>query len=205
MIERNISTRTWTTLVVTIAGLAAISLVQDASAKEPASNAKQAKRGQYLVEFGGCHDCHTPKKMGANGMPEPIPELALSGHPADMQLPPPPKMPPGPWIAATTGTMTVWSGPWGISYAANLTPDPETGLGRWTEQNFVETMRTGRHMGRGRPILPPMPYDDVGKLTDPDLKAVFAYLKSLKPIKNRVPDPTPPESPSGAPAATTGK
>ncbi len=166
-----------------------------ASAKAAEADPKLVKRGAYLVEFGGCHDCHTPKKMGGNGMPEPIPALALSGHPADMQLPPAPKLPSGPWIAATTGSMTAWSGPWGVSYAANLTPDPETGLGKWTEQNFIEAMRTGRHMGRGRPILPPMPWDDVKKLTDSDLKAMFAYLRSLPAIKNRVPDPTPPEVP----------
>jgi hypothetical protein len=113
-------------------------------------------------------------------------------------------MPPGPWIAATTGMMTAWSGPWGISYAANLTPDPETGLGKWTEQNFLEAMRTGRHMGRGRPLLPPMPWDDIAKLTDSDLKAVFAYLRSLPPIKNRVPDPAPPDTTAAAPAPASG-
>ena len=55
-------------------------------------------------------------------------------------------------------TNTAWSGPWGVSFTANLTPDPETGLGRWTLRNFMDTIRSGRHMGRGRPILPPMPW-----------------------------------------------
>jgi hypothetical protein len=57
---------------------------------------------------------------------------------------------------------------------------------------FIKAMRTGKHMGAGRPILPPMPWPGIGLLTDDDLKAVFAYLHSLKPINNMVPPPTPP-------------
>ncbi len=187
-----------------VAAIATMVTAEHAAAKGPAADPKQIQRGKYLVDLGGCHDCHTPKKPGANGMPERIPELVLSGHPADMKVEPAPKLPPGPWLAATIGTMTAWSGPWGISYAANLTPDPETGLGKWTVQNFIEAMRTGRHMGRGRPILPPMPWDGVAKLTDPDLKAMFAYLMSLKPVRNRVPDPSAPETAEPAPG-TGGK
>ena len=178
--------------------LAALSLASLALAA-PASTPSQVKRGEYLVNFGGCHDCHTPKKMGPNG-PEIDTERLLSGHPEQMAVTPAPAL-AGPWLAATVATMTAWSGPWGISYSANLTPDRETGLGAWTEQNFVDTMRTGRHMGRGRPILPPMPWQMVKNLTDPDLKAVFAYLRTLPTVKNRVPQPTPPASPAPAPAA----
>ena len=170
-----------------LAALSIPCLALAASATPPAS---QAKRGEYLVNFGGCHDCHTPKKMGPKG-PELDTDRLLSGHPEQMQVTPAPAL-QGPWLAATVGTMTAWSGPWGISYAANLTPDRETGLGAWTEQNFVDTMRTGRHMGRGRPILPPMPWQMVGKLTDQDLRAVFAYLRTLPAVKNRVAQPTPP-------------
>jgi hypothetical protein len=125
--------------------------------------------------------------MGPNGT-EPDEARYLSGHPADLKLPPPPK-PQGPWIVSADATGTAWSGPWGISYTANLTPDRDTGLGAWTEQQFIETLRTGRHQGRGRQILPPMPWQPFGTMTDPDLKAVFAYLRSIKPIKNKVPDP----------------
>ncbi len=177
-----------TTLIV------ALSLPSLALAAPPGAPSSPLKRGEYLVNFGGCHDCHTPKKMGAKG-PELDTERLLSGHPEQMQLTAAPVL-QGPWMAATVGTMTAWSGPWGISYTANLTPDRETGLGAWTEQNFVDTMRTGRHMGRGRPILPPMPWQMVGKLTDQDLSAIFAYLKSLPVVKNRVPQPTPPASPT---------
>jgi hypothetical protein len=64
-------------------------------------------------------------------------------------------------------------------------------------------MRTGRHMGRGRPILPPMPWEMVGKLTDQDLRAVFAYLKTLPAVKNRVPQPLPPAAPPAASASAS--
>jgi len=88
--------------------------------------------------------------------------------------------------------MTAWSGPWGTSFTANLTPDPETGLGKWTEETFLSTVRSGRHMGRGREILPPMPIEQLNHMTDDDLRAVFAYLQSLPPVKNRVPAPIAP-------------
>ncbi len=150
-------------------------------------NAAAVARGKYLVTAAGCHDCHTPWKMGANG-PEPDMSLSLSGHPAAMTLPPPPA-PSGPWIASSTATNTAWAGPWGISYTANLTPDPETGLGQWTEQQFIDTIRTGRRQGRGREILPPMPWPAFKNYNDADLKAMFAYLRSIPAMKNKVPDP----------------
>ncbi|MFZ0391627.1 MAG: hypothetical protein WAN36_14295, partial [Calditrichia bacterium] len=85
--------------------------------------------------------------------------------------------------------VTAFVGPWGISYGINLTPDDQTGIGLWKEEHFVQAMRTGKHMGAGRPILPPMPWQSFGQLPDEDLQAVFAFLKSLKPVKNRVPQP----------------
>lgn len=141
-------------------------------------------RGKYLVTFGGCNDCHTPLKLTSAG---PVPDLArmLSGHPHDPKLPSP-DLKPGPWFAATAG-MTAWAGPWGITYAANLTPDANTGLGIWTEDMFVKAMRTGRHMGAGREILPPMPWRNLGALNDEDLKAIYAYLRTIPAIANQVP------------------
>jgi hypothetical protein len=85
--------------------------------------------------------------------------------------------------------MTAWAGPWGISYAANLTPDPTTGLGVWTEDMFIKSMRTGRHMGSGREILPPMPWQGVGALSDEDLKSIYAYLRTVPAVTNTVPKP----------------
>ena len=91
---------------------------------------------------------------------------------------------------------TAFAGPWGISYSANLTPDKNTGLGIWTEDMFLKAMKTGKHMGTSREIQPPMPWPWIGKATDEDLKAIFAYLQSIPPIVNHVPDYEPP-----APAA----
>jgi hypothetical protein len=150
--------------------------------------------GRYLVTILGCNDCHTPYKMGKNG-PEPDMTRMLSGHPEGMKLPPPPKL-EMPWAMAATSTNTAWSGPWGISYTSNLTPDQNTGMGIWTEDMFIRAMRTGKHMGTSRTILPPMPWPWYSKMRDEELKAIFAYLKSIPPIPNRVPDPTPP---TGAP------
>ncbi|HTS22702.1 MAG TPA: diheme cytochrome c-553 [Casimicrobiaceae bacterium] len=165
-------------------------------AQTPSAGASQVKRGEYLATFGGCHDCHSPKVMTPAG-PAPDKTRLLSGHPADAQLPP---IPPGvvgaapnQWAALTNGDLTAWVGPWGTSFAANLTPDNATGLGGWTVDQFIKTMRTGKHLGVGRPILPPMPWFDIAVLSDADLKAIFAYLRSLKPIQNPVPVPLPPK------------
>jgi mono/diheme cytochrome c family protein len=155
----------------------------------------QVQRGEYLVHYGGCHDCHSPKIMTPNG---PVPDRTrlLSGHPADAQLPPLPAgivgAAPDQWAAITNGHFTAWVGPWGTSFAANITPDKATGIGGWTVDHFIKTMRTGKHLGVGRQILPPMPWFDIAVLNDTDLKAIFAYLKSVKPIQNPVPAPIPP-------------
>jgi hypothetical protein len=151
----------------------------------------RVERGAYLVRTMGCNDCHTPWKLGPRG-PEPDMTRALTGHPQDLVMPPPPALPPGPWTWTGAGTNTAFAGPWGVSFTANLTPDGETGLGKWTEDMFIQALRTGRHEGKGRQILPPMPWSMIGKLTDDDLKALFAYLQSLAPVRNRVPQPIDP-------------
>lgn len=150
------------------------------------------ERGKYLVTITGCNDCHTTKKIGPNG-PEPDMSKMLAGYPEDFKMPAPPNAPTdAPWPIVTNPTLTAWSGPWGVSFAANLTPDQNTGLGIWTEKMFVDAMRTGKHMGISRPILPPMPWQDIAAMSDADLKAVFAYLRTIPPIVNHVPDPLPP-------------
>ena len=164
---------------------------QDATRVAPPNT--RIEHGAYLVTMMGCNDCHTPWKMGAQG-PEPDMTRALTGHPQDMVMPPPPAA-AGPWIWHGAATNTAFAGPWGVSFTANLTPDRETGLGSWTEEMFIATMRTARHQGKGRPILPPMPVKMIGKANDEDLKSIFAYLQSLAPVKNRVPAPIdPPEA-----------
>jgi hypothetical protein len=152
----------------------------------------EVERGRYLVTGFGCTDCHTPWIMGPNG-PMPDDTRFLSGHPADLVMPPAPKLEPGPWLMTAAATNTAWAGPWGVSFTANLTPDEETGLGRWSAEDFIDTLRNGRHQGRGRELLPPMPFPAIRTLTDSDLRAMYAYLRSIPAIENRVPAPLPPQ------------
>jgi hypothetical protein len=160
-----------------------------ASAATPQTQGR-AERGRYLVAMMGCNDCHTPLKMGPKG-PEPDMTRFLSGHPEQMG-PLPAAKPQGPWLWAGAATNTAFTGPWGISYSANLTPDRNTGLGIWTEEMFVKAIRTGRHMGVSREILPPMPWPAFRNASDEDLKSIYAYLRTVKPISNHVPDVQPP-------------
>jgi mono/diheme cytochrome c family protein len=164
-----------------------------AGAQSPATAAHAAKvqRGEYLVKIMGCNDCHTPWKMGPQG-PEPDVDRFLSGHPEQIgRLPMAQAAEPFLWSGFATNT--AFSGPWGVSYAFNLTPEQNTGLGIWTEDMFVQTIRTGRHMGVSRPINPPMPWPAYRNATDDDLKAVYAYLRTIKPIVNHVPEYQPPQ------------
>jgi Cytochrome c len=169
----------------------------DAIKASPSVDARGAliTRGEHLVLTSGCNDCHTPLKMGQNG-PEPDMSRMLSGHPEGTKLPPPPAA-SGPWLTAADATNTAWSGPWGVSFTANLTPDVETGLGGWSEGEFAQAIKSGRHRGRGRPVLPPMPIPAYRNFTDDELTAIFAYLRSIPALKNRVPEPLPPKSTHG--------
>lgn len=150
-------------------------------------------RGKYLVTTGGCDDCHTPKIYTANG---PVPDTSrlLSGFQQGGTLPAldVKYVAPGNWVA-TESNFSAWVGPWGISYASNLTPDNATGIGALSEEMFIKTLREGKYMGVGRPLLPPMPWPTIGQMTDQDLKAIYAYLKTINPISNKVPEPTPPD------------
>ncbi len=168
---------------------AALTGVRFLDAAQP--DTKDVQRGAYLVKGGGCTDCHTPLKIGPSG-PVPDDNRFLSGHPAALVMPPAPALPEGPWLYVAAATMTAWAGPWGVSFTANLTPDRETGIGAWTSQTFVDTIRAGRLLGRGRQLLPPMPYQAMQNLTDIDLRAIYAYLQSIPTIVNKVPGPTPP-------------
>ena len=174
------------------ATLAAVSLSAACTAPERSEPVKPAaptttpvERGRYLAIVGACGDCHTPFKMGANG-PEPDMSRMLSGHPETMSVTSAPALAP-PFLWAGTATNTAFAGPWGISFAMNLTPDVDTGLGSWNEEMFVKALRTGKHMGVSRPINPPMPWPAYRNATDDDLKAIYAYLRTIKPIVNHVP------------------
>lgn len=148
--------------------------------------------GKHLVVIAGCHDCHTPKKMGPMG-PELDMDLALSGHPSQQPIPDIDRKDLESKGIAATQTLTAWVGPWGVSFSSNLTSDP-TGIGSWTEEQFFTALREGKSKGiaTNRQILPPMPYEMIGKMTDEEISAVFAYLKSTKPVDNVVPQPLPP-------------
>ena len=157
----------------------------------PSAGDVAMSRGKRLVDSHDCHACHTPMKMGPKG-PEPDMSMALSGHPEKVVMPPPPKL-DGAWAWVGSATNTAFAGPWGITYAINLTPDPDTGIGKWSEDEFVNAIKTGKHLGVGRPIMPPMPWPAYRNLSDIALKAIYAYLKSVPPIKNKVPDYVPPK------------
>jgi len=181
-----------------IIGVAGVAVLLSACARpEPAAQASSpVERGRYLVGFGGCNDCHTPKVMTAQGPALDTTRL-LSGHPATAPVPTIPQgaLGPGGWMALTNEHLTAWAGPWGVSFAANLTP-ASNGLSGWTDSLFIATMRTGKHLGNGRALLPPMPWFSLDVLTDDDLRAVFAFLQSLPPVDNAVPAPMPPVGPA---------
>jgi hypothetical protein len=175
-----------TALVLTTAGAAA------AKGKDAKGGKMDpAARGAYIVSHSGCNDCHTPWVFNKEfNMPVPDMTRMLSGHPAgtpDSTT----KINPKTDLALIQGTFTAFTLPFGMVYSANLTPDNETGLGSWTEEMFLKAMRTGMHLGaaNGRPILPPMPWPEFRNMTDDDLKAVFAFLKTIPAIHNAVSDP----------------
>lgn len=170
-----------------------LAMAKSAAPAAPAHASRpDVERGRYLVTAMLCNDCHTPFKLGAQG-PEPDMTRMLSGHPAELTMPPVPPLPEGAWQWIGASTNTAFAGPWGVSFTANLTPDKDTGLGGWTPEMFIRALRTGKHQGKGRPVLPPMPYQFIAKLTDADLRAVFAYLQSIPAISNTVPAPIDPE------------
>lgn len=150
----------------------------------------QIERGKFLVMIGDCNACHSPKIMTDRG-PMVDTTRILSGHTAGSQLQLNELAGVKSFIS-TTGDLTAWVGPWGVSFTANLTPDEITGLGNWTADIFIKAMRTGKHMGAGRQLLPPMPFENLANLSDDDLTAILAYLQTIKPIRNKVPDPISP-------------
>ncbi|GAB4411930.1 MAG: c-type cytochrome [Bacteroidia bacterium] len=165
----------------------------EAAVATVSDSAALIERGRYLVSFGGCNDCHSPKRMGPQG-PEIVPGLLLSGYPAEMPVPPFDSKMLKDGFAMLTPDLTAAAGPWGISFAANLTPD-ETGLGNWTFAQFKKALTQGKYKGMdgGCDLLPPMPWINYVELTDEDLGAMFAYLQHIPAVNNLVPAPIPPQ------------
>ena len=178
-------------MAVTVASYGARPKVVPETKSAEALLKEKVARGQYLVTIGGCNDCHTPWIMGEKG-PEPDMTRSLSGHPQDFVIEKPAQLEGDRFAWAGAPTNTAFSGPWGVSFAANLTPDEMTGTGIWTEDIFRNTIRNGRHWGVARPLLPPMPWFNYREMTDEDLSAVFTYIRTLTPVRNEVPEPLPP-------------
>ena len=151
------------------------------------------KHGAYLVAIMGCNDCHSPKQMGPNG-PEIIPELMLSGFPADRPILEFKDTLLKSGFATFYPDLTAAAGPWGLNFAANLTPD-ETGLANWTEEQFKKALTEGKAKGmdNGRMLLPPMPWLNYKDMKDEDIHAVFMYLQSIPAVSNVVPAPIAPD------------
>lgn len=150
--------------------------------------------GKHLVTILDCNICHTPKKMTDKG-PVMDMDLMLSGRPAVRPVLDVNREEIERKGLTVTGDLTEWAGPWGVSYAGNLTPH-ETGIGTWSEEQFFLAMREGKYKGLAdsRSLLPPMPWQSFSHMTDDELKAIFAYLKSVKPVDNLVPAALPPVS-----------
>jgi len=186
------------TLVAGSISLAALGVATAKSAKEGKSGKAKAEdpvsRGRYLVSFAGCNDCHTPLVFNKElGMPIPDMSRFLSGHPVGAPDPAG-KVDPRTDLGFIGATFTSFKLPFGTVHAANLTPDKETGIGNWTEEMFLGVFHKGLHMGaEGRPVLPPMPWQEYRNMTDDDLKAIFAFLKTIPPIHNPVADPAVPK------------
>ncbi|MET0638132.1 MAG: diheme cytochrome c-553 [Chitinophagaceae bacterium] len=159
------------------------------------SNDSLLKRGDYLVMAMGCDDCHSPKKMGPNG-PEIDFERRFAGSPAGEQLPPRPANAGRDGWVLFSMDQTVAIGPWGTSYAANISSD-STGVGAWSELNFATAMRKGKFKGLegARTLVPPMPWQNYRDMSDEDIRAIYLFLKNSKPVKNIVPAYEPPSAP----------
>ncbi|UEM24627.1 cytochrome c (plasmid) [Skermanella mucosa] len=144
------------------AGAAATSLLLGAAlvTTSPTAAEETVKRGEYLAAIMDCGGCHTTGAL----LGKPDPQGHLGGSDVGFQVP-------------GLGTF----------YPPNLTPEPETGLGNWSEADIVKAVRTGVRPD-GRVLAPVMPYHSYGKLTDADARALATYLRSLKPVQHKVPD-----------------
>jgi hypothetical protein len=191
-------------LILAVAALiASVAVIFAASASRPVvpemrkaqpDHAEIVARGKYLITVGGCNDCHTPWTIQANGKPGPDMTRELSGHPQNVKITSPMQLRSDRFNVAWSSTNTAFSGPWGVSFTANLTPDKDTGTGIWTFDIFKNTIRNGRHWGVARELLPPMPWFNYRQMSDEDLYAIYAYTRTVKPIHNEVPQPLPPAS-----------
>jgi len=187
--------------LVTAASLASCSNgSNDPVASKEMTETELISHGEYLVTIMDCNICHSPKVLNAEMQPMLAPGRELSGHPGDQPLDlsgfDMTKTPIGPWIFAH-GNFTAYAGPWGISYAANITPDP-SGIGNMSFEDFKRSFQQGKYKGGpdGRPLMPPMPWESFAHLPEQDVLAIYTYLtKKVQPVSNIPPAYTPPAGP----------
>ncbi|MGI9534763.1 MAG: diheme cytochrome c-553 [Thermodesulfobacteriota bacterium] len=179
-------------ILISLALVLLIMSIPDLLASKDMDKEIKIKKGKIMTEEFGCVDCHSPKII-INDQTMIDENKIFSGHPQDNILPdfPPELVGPGKWTGLYISGTTAWGGPWGISYSANLTPDKETGIGTWNEEHFKRIIKLGIHSSLTRKIMPPMPWYELSRLNEDELGAIFLYLKSLKPIKNKVPESKP--------------
>jgi mono/diheme cytochrome c family protein len=174
-------------LVFTIYGCTNPKPIDHQTSSDTLSGKKLIDRGQYLVIITGCNDCHSPKRFGANG-PEIDSSTRLSGFPSIRPIPefPVSEIKKGHIVVNEDATAAM--GPWGTSFAANISSDA-TGIGNWKEEQFKNAMTHGKFKGLdgSRMLMPTMPWPNFAIMNDEDLKAIFAYLKSTRPVNNNVP------------------
>jgi hypothetical protein len=183
---------TITSAITAVVVISCTSVGKDHAAPVAVTNDSLIKRGAYLVNIMGCHDCHTPKKMTPQG-PALDMDRMLSGHPSQIPVMPFDTTTTKNWVLFNmVGTGAV--GPWGATFAANLTSD-DTGIGKWTEAQFKKALTEGKFKGldNTRPLMPPMPWENYKNLNDEDIKAIFTFLKSTRPVNNVVPMPIAPQ------------
>ncbi len=180
--------------MVAIISLVVFSLITVGCSNKPAQEIAYSQErmeiGQAIVEGWNCSFCHSPQIKGPDGKAMPDPKRYMSGHPADEPIPTVPDMvlTSPEWMEFLDNLdSTVWATDNLVVFSANLTPDDETGIGTWTEAEFVETIRQGRHRGIERRLKYPMPWRELGELSDEELLSVYEYLMTLEPVKNKVP------------------
>ena len=176
-------------LLITFVSFIVVSCNQK-PAQEVAYSPERIEIGQAIIEGWNCSFCHSPQIKGPEGKPIADPNRFMSGHPADEKIPAVPDMvlTSPEWMEFLDNLdSTAWATDNLVVFSANLTPDDETGIGSWTETEFVETLREGRHRGIERRIKYPMPWQELSELSDEELLSVYEYLMTLQPVSNEVP------------------
>ena len=173
--------------LITIAAMFAIACDREGEVPNKFSD-KQVSEGEVLVMEARCNFCHTPELTEDDKYFGKI----LFGHPYDKKLPDLPNVPVGSqqWMEFVSNLdSTVWIAGNKVVFSANITPDIETGIGSWSKDDFINTIRTGMHPGWKKKVNKPMPWLDYAKLSNDQLTSIYSYLMSQQPVHNKVPEP----------------